>query len=276
MKAVIYARCSDSPDATRNAGKKATGAGDATNSAERQVEVCRNYLKLRGYELAHEPFVDAYKSGKDPMEKRPGAGAMLAFLRKRPQPATIVVMTELDRGWRDPIDALATLQVWTKDGIAIHFAAMGGNAIDTSTPIGEYVFGQLVLFARLQRRQIGERTKRRMVADQRAGRRLSDKLPYGFKLDPDSPPVQRLDPESGKIVAGEPSEMIPDWGPAGEMEQVKRILEYASQGCGPGTIARHMNNIGVFCRGGPWNHNTVANIIRRGMPDPIKFPEPNQ
>jgi DNA invertase Pin-like site-specific DNA recombinase len=274
QRAVIYARHSPSNVGRRAVQKAATGDTDSSNSAERQVEVCRRYCELRGYTVAADPYVDADKSGKDPMEKRPGASAMLSFLRKRPQPATIVVMTELDRGWRDPIDAMKTSQEWGKAGISIHFASMGGNSIDTSTPIGEYVFGQLALFARLQRRQIGARTKGRMNADQRAGRRVSKHLPYGFKLDSDSPRIQRLDPKTGDIVECELSGMVPDWG--GEMDNVLLILGMHSSGLSAWKIMKRLNDEGIPGRNGVWRYQTVKAIIRRGMPDPEKWPRPQE
>jgi DNA invertase Pin-like site-specific DNA recombinase len=95
---------------------------------------------------------DAGYSAKD--MRRPGLAAALSMLRGRE--ADALVVSKMDRLSRSLLDFAAIMQLAAREGWAL--LALDSPA-DLTTATGEAMAGVLAVFAQLERRLIGERTK---------------------------------------------------------------------------------------------------------------------
>jgi DNA invertase Pin-like site-specific DNA recombinase len=276
QRAAIYARFS--PQNMQRKRDEKAGSGSAapdTNSAQRQIQACRDYCERHGLTITREhEFTDEMASGGTPLARRPGGKKLTEFLARFPCPVEHVVMTSLDRGWRDAVDCVVTTRRWTKRGITLHLVAEGGNSIDISTPIGRFVLKLLAATAELNRETISDRTKLAMHRYARLGMLTGRVIPYGWMFDPMSAKRKHFDHETGEYVEGDRHVgVVPDWN--GEMVTVARILGLAAEGVSMNAIAKALTHDGVPCRGGKgWNAHTVKRIALRGLPDPESWPPP--
>ncbi|MCP8896359.1 recombinase family protein [Shinella daejeonensis] len=105
------------------------------------------------------------ESGSAVARKRPVFERIINDLRQ----GDVMVVLDVDRAFRSPIDALLTEEILSKRGVFLHIV---NAAIDTSTAEGEFVFTILTAQARLERRHISRRTKEGLAATRQRGTRL--------------------------------------------------------------------------------------------------------
>ena len=67
-----------------------------------------------------------------------------------------VVITKLDRGFRNTLDCIQTLDAWETRGVTVILLDLG---VDTSTPAGKLMVSVFAAFAQFEASRIGERTK---------------------------------------------------------------------------------------------------------------------
>jgi DNA invertase Pin-like site-specific DNA recombinase len=82
-----------------------------------------------------------------------------------------VVITRLDRAFRDTKDALYQVDTWIERGIQLHVLDLGGNTINFGTPIGRLMLTVLVAFGEFERSMARERTRLAMAKIRRKGGR---------------------------------------------------------------------------------------------------------
>jgi len=97
--------------------------------------------------------------------RRPGFEAALHSLK----PGDTFVIWKVDRAFRSLKQALETMEYFARQGIAFRSLT---EHVDTSTPMGEAMYQIVNVFAELERKLIGERTKAGLVEARRRGRRL--------------------------------------------------------------------------------------------------------
>jgi len=151
MKAIIYARVS-----TEEQGKEGY-------SLDAQIEACRQYCKMKGWEVVKE-----YKevgSGKEKLEKRQQLMKALDLIQNGI--ADILIVWKLDRISRK----------WTSHGIKIrqkigyNFAAIM-DSVDGSTASGRFVIDIIFRIAEWESEQIGERVSLGMKKAKEAGKQV--------------------------------------------------------------------------------------------------------
>lgn len=129
-----------------------------------QETLLRTTAKLRGYDLI-QVVVEAGVSGKSlarpEMQK--------ALTRLAAGEAVVLMATALDRLTRSTGDLDALLKMSVKQGWRL--LALNGD-VDTTTAMGEAFIGIAAVFAQLERRLIGERTRAGMVQKRREGQHL--------------------------------------------------------------------------------------------------------
>jgi DNA invertase Pin-like site-specific DNA recombinase len=118
-------------------------------------------------------FGDDDTSGRVPFRQRDAGSKLHALL----QGGDHVIVTRPDRAFRNMADTFATLEVWDKIGVSVHFVEYG---VDTSTPMGKMMIAFLSLFADFERRMVSERTKDVNRERRRQGRPTSF-APVGYK-----------------------------------------------------------------------------------------------
>jgi len=146
-------------------------------SVESQREKLTAYCQMKNMNLVCI-VTDAGVSGGKPLSLRP-SGAKLMTPK-----ADAVVTCKLDRLFRDAADCLNVTRAWDKRGTALHVLDMGGNAVDTSSPIGRMFLTMLAGFAEFERGLIRERTKVALRHKRRTGK-LAGKVPFGYSVAPD-------------------------------------------------------------------------------------------
>jgi len=189
------------------------------NSVEAQVDYIKRHWAGRRPELMavplHEPtLVDRNVSGAVPLFERPNGRQLLGL-----RPGDHIVITKLDRAFRNTRDALACLEKFGEMKVSLHLLDL---QLDTSSAIGEMIFGVLALIAAFERRQISER----MIAVN--ANRRSKGLPaasggaptIGWKMAP------------GKTRA---APWIEDWEARAIATEFARLNK---EGMGPKTIAK--------------------------------------
>ena len=167
MNAVIYARFSPRPNA------------EECESVAKQIERCKAYCKANDYRIL-VIYADKEMSGGR-ADNRPG---LQEALRVACAMEAVVVTFSLDRLARNTMDALQISQRLAKH--SANWASVQ-ERIDTSTPMGRFVFTLMAALAQLYREQNAERTAKAMKHHQLNGRRMSDRLPYGYQSDLPTP-----------------------------------------------------------------------------------------
>ena len=140
VRVAVYARVSLDRD------------GDA-RTIDRQLESCRQYVENRGHEVVRE-FVDRNASAYNRKKERPQFERMREGLRSRAFDAVCV--------WK--LDRLAR-RVTTAFLIAADLQQVGAilmcveDQVDTSTGMGQAIFGLMVAMAENEAESIGKRVK---------------------------------------------------------------------------------------------------------------------
>ena len=129
-----------------------------------QENLLRSSAKLRGYDLV-DVVIEAGVSGKS--LARPQMQKALA--RMAVGDAVILMATALDRLTRSTGDLDSLLKISVKQGWRL--LALNGD-VDTTTAMGEAFIGIAAVFAQLERRLIGERTRAGMVQKRLEGQHL--------------------------------------------------------------------------------------------------------
>ena len=207
MRVLAYLRVSTSEQADSGAGIEAQRAAILAE-AER-----------RGW--AHVEFIeDAGYSAKS--LKRPGLADALDRLKRGD--ATVLVVSKMDRLSRSLLDFAGIMQRDQREGWAL--VALDSPA-DLTTPTGEAMAGVLAVFAQLERRLIGQRTKDALARKREAGVKL-----------------------------GRPREIAP--------EVEGRVRALRAEGLSLRKIAAALDAEGTATpKGGRWQPSTVQRILAR-------------
>jgi DNA invertase Pin-like site-specific DNA recombinase len=154
MQIIAYLRVSTTEQADSGAGLAAQRAAILTEA------------QRRGWDQADVHWIeDAGFSAKS--MNRPGLAIALAALKRGD--TSVLVVSKMDRLSRSLLDFAAIMQRAQREGWAL--VALDSPA-DLTTPSGEAMAGVMAVFAQLERRLIGERTKAALAQRKAAGVRL--------------------------------------------------------------------------------------------------------
>jgi putative DNA-invertase from lambdoid prophage Rac len=164
-------------------------ADDGSSLASQQQQIT-GYAMMKGWSVA-EFFVERGVSGSVPLADRPEGQRLLAAAGK----GDIIVTAKLDRAFRSAADALAVLEEFKDQGVALHMIDLGGDV--TGNGISKMVFTILAAVAEGERDRIRERIRdaKRHLASQ--GVFSGGKRPYGFDIVQDGD-VQRMVPNAAE------------------------------------------------------------------------------
>jgi putative DNA-invertase from lambdoid prophage Rac len=223
---------------------------ERAETLEAQLERMQAYCQLRGLEAAYR-FADPLVSGRKPLAERDDGAKLLRLLKVGK--VKHVVVSKLDRIFRNQIDGTQTERLWRRKGIALHLADQGGVTLDTSTATGWLIFNQLLLLAEFEPRQTSERTQQASRRYQANGKRMGSIAPYGWMIDPASPLNK---------ISGLPSGLVEKPEEQAVLEQI-RHWRFA-EGLSARAITARLNELEIPSRrGGRWIHSTVERICSR-------------
>lgn len=157
MRAVGYVRVSTEEQA------------DEGVSLDAQEARLRAYCALRGLELVAVHRDEGVSGGKA-FASHPAGSATIAAIAAGD--VAQVVVTKIDRAFRNAVDCLATVDAWRGAGVALHFVDMGGQAVDTSTAMGGFFLLMMAGMAEWELATIRERTRTALQHKKVRGERL--------------------------------------------------------------------------------------------------------
>ena len=166
-RAVIYTRVS-----TQEQSEKGVSLGA-------QKDRCEAYCVAAGLEVS-EVFREEGVSAKVPLANRPEGARLVAALNTGA--VKTVVAFKLDRLFRDVVDALQQTRHWDGAGVSLRIVDLGGQAVDTKSAAGKFVFGMLAAVAEMERGLIGERTAAALRSIAEKGR-VPANVPFGYRRE---------------------------------------------------------------------------------------------
>lgn len=144
-------------------------------SLEAQVDLIQKYCEMFGLKLV-KTFSDKGISGRT-IDKRPGFQQMLSELEEGK--ADVLVIPKLDRAFRNTKDAIETATFLEKVNVEFHSVR---EKIDTSSAMGKFFFQTMSALAELESNTISERIKTVQDHRRREGKRVGQRIPFGYKL----------------------------------------------------------------------------------------------
>ena len=236
-KGLIYVRYSPKPDDSE---------GDDADSLQYQEDYVRKYFAYLGI-AAGDVIADPLTSArKVPLKERKGGKRLLALTTGRRPQYSVVGVYRLDRLFRNVVDGNLVLDAWRQAGTECHFAAEGGQSLNTASATGRFLVNVLLAKSLYEPDLTSERTSDAMRRHMRSGRVMGSQLPYG---------QQETQPDAEGRRMMEPC-------PA-EVEIIAKIQAMYKLGLKPNKIADMLNANGVPCRGNKWHHPMVTRICRR-------------
>ena len=136
---------------------------------EQQIEPCKNFCRMKNWN-DFDVFTEVQSSAKE----RPVFNELLQLTRKGKYNA--IVVYRLDRAWRSSRQFIMDFDSLQAQG---KFVVSVMEGLDPSTAIGKAMMTILVALAELERVQISEATKQRLVALRNLGKTLG--RPKGSK-----------------------------------------------------------------------------------------------
>ena len=205
-----------------------------------QEKAVRTYCEFRGLDLV-DVVIEAGVSGSKPMAKRKGGRKVLAAIKSGEVQA--VVAYKLDRLFRNTVDCLTNIESWESQGVALHLLDMGGQAVDTSSPMGKFMLSVMAAAAQMERDQVKARTQFAIDEKKSRGEKTGGKLPYGWRLAAD-----------GVTLEPDPSEQI----------VLQRLKSLRSRGWTYPQIRDEFNKIfPKKARGSKWHVTSLRRAVAR-------------
>lgn len=193
-------------------------------SLETQTRQLQGYAMMKGW-IITETFVEAGVSGSIPLAERPEGARMVAGIAK----GDIIIVTKLDRMFRDARDGLNSLEDMKELGVQLHMLDLGGDV--TGNGISKMMFTILSAVAEQERDRTRERirdVKRRLAAD---GVYAGGSKPYGYDVG-----------TGGKLVPNETEQAV-----------IARVMALHNEGLSPRKIGAQLD----------MPHMTVRRLIAR-------------
>lgn len=149
---------------------------DGTSLAEQQRRI--NGIAVFRGEMGAETFVDAGVSGSVPLADRLRGGEMLANLCN----GDTIIVSKLDRMFRDAADALATLNYFRSIEVKLILCDIGTEPV-TENGVSKLFFTILAGFAEWERDRIRERQAEGIKAKSANGGFNGGRPPFGYMVE---------------------------------------------------------------------------------------------
>ena len=164
MKAIIYTRVSTNKQ------------GD---SLDMQLNKCASFCELAGYEVI-DTLIDEDVSGSVPVFQRKHGKRLLDKIKNKKSDLTHVICWKMDRMFRDTMDCLRTTDIMVRNNVNLCVVDMGGQPIDTSTPIGKVMLTMISAFSEFERNTIRDRVKKSLDYRKENMKVFNGTPPFGF------------------------------------------------------------------------------------------------
>ena len=212
--AVIYARISPRRDS------------ENCDSIQSQIDYCEKYCEFHKFKVLAS-YSDELISGANTHD-RPGLLKALDEVIMRNGVLVIYSLSRMCRSVRDALIIVERLKASKS-----HICSVTEH-LDTTSPMGSFIFTVFAAMAQLEREISSERTRDAVLYYQLHGRRMSYDLPYGWRHDPDDPARMLPDETELDVITQvlnlryhyefsfrEIAEQIYDWGYVPRKKEVR-------------------------------------------------------
>ena len=121
-------------------------------------------------------FPDKATSSDRPLAERTYGKGLVETLR----PGDHVIVTDIDRAWRNFREAVEWMTRWNEQGIIVHVTERG---INTSNDVGVLTLAILAWVAEVEKKMIRERTKRAAAHRRKHNGATNQHAGYGYRLE---------------------------------------------------------------------------------------------
>lgn len=179
-------------------------------------------------------FTDAGVSGSMPLRHRHEGRRMLDTVRT----GDVIIAAKLDRLFRSASDALATVDRFRAEGVALVIADMGADPV-TDAGTSRLFFGMLALVAEFELSRIRERQADGIRAKRSKGGYTGGRCPFGYRIE----------------GQGQEARLIPV---PEEQDAIDYMHSLRAEGLGYEAIAKACAAVGV-----PISHMTAKRVLAR-------------
>src|SRR5215510_4711297 len=152
---------------------------DGGYSLGQQEHLLTLHAKLRYPDREFRLWTDAGVSGSIPLANRRAGGGLVAALRA----GDILIVSRLDRIFRNMLDALNQVERFTKHQIAFIALDLGEGPIGQIDSAEQLRFHLLSAAAEFERSRLRERLTDSLEARRCAGKPLGSNAPFGFRRE---------------------------------------------------------------------------------------------
>jgi len=179
-------------------------------------------------------FFEDVCSGSIPLDKRNGGAELLSSLQR----GDSVIVSKLDRCFRDATDALSRADWFKEKGINLYLIDMGTEPV-TNNGASRMFFGMLALVAEFERTRIKERLADGRTGKKAKGGHIGGTRPFGYDVE-----------GSGKNAVLRPRD--------DEQEAIREMVALKAAGKSSRAISEVMK-----AKGFNVSHTTVNDIIKK-------------
>ncbi len=213
--------------------RRSKESGERTVSLEDQGARIADYCRAQGWHLVEVLADDGVSGGRRERLER-------MTERVRVTGARFIVVYHLDRFARDLAGTLDYVRRFARRGVELH--VVGRGRVEADTASGFIVTAVEGLAAEHYRRLISEKTRDALARLRTQRRRVSGRLPYGYRLSTDG---LHLEPH------------------AGEQAVIGVIVTFAAGGLSLRRISARLADAGIMARSGrPFTASTLAPLVR--------------
>jgi DNA invertase Pin-like site-specific DNA recombinase len=169
--------------------------GRQENSLDGQERQIRGFVTQRFHCEPDQIFREDGVSGGKAFATRPEGKALIRQLRR----GDAVIITKLDRGFRNTADALATAAQFRHAGIALHLLDINGEDVAADTGTGALIFTILAAIAEFERDRMRERQRDGFAQKRLQGKAITNTPQFGWRIGPDRDLIEV--PEQQRIIA---------------------------------------------------------------------------
>lgn len=211
------------------------------NSLEAQKQNIERYCYLKELNLI-EVICEPGISAGIPLSKRVGGQKLTQIVYNGK--VNSIVVTKLDRLFRDANDCLNTIKDWENENIGLHIIDLGGQTINTRETAGKLLISLLAVMAEWEKNIIRDRTKEAMQYLISNNRYTGGCVTYGYQIGPD------------KIL--EPNE--------DEQKIIDLICSLRNDGASVTTISKKLIEQNIKSRGNkPICNTQIIKILRQNI-----------